>query len=92
MVKNFRFEEPGVALSGVPGTAAEVDWLHEQGIRTVVSLHPVPAAAQQRLRERGIRWEPALVSDWSDAVPARLGTVLAEVGRLAETQPSVLIH
>jgi protein-tyrosine phosphatase len=49
MVKNFRFEQPEIALSGFPQSAAEVDWLHDQGISSVVSLHPVPEEAQQRI-------------------------------------------
>jgi len=92
MVNNFRFEEPGIALSAFPETAAAVDWLYDQGIRTVVSLHPVPAAAAERLRQRSIRWEPALVTDWSEGVPGSLAGVLETADRLAEEDPAVLIH
>jgi protein tyrosine phosphatase (PTP) superfamily phosphohydrolase (DUF442 family) len=92
MVSNFRFEEPGrIARSGFPEDAAQVDWLYDQGIRTVVSLHPVPEAARQRMEERGIRWVPFLLEDWSQGVPEGLGGVLEVVAAEAENAP-VLIH
>ena len=56
MIKNFRFEEEGIALSGVPETPEAVDWLEEQGVRAVVSLHPVTPEVEARLAERGIAW------------------------------------
>ena len=50
MIRNFRFEEPGrIARSGFPETAEAVDWLYDQGSRTVVSLHPVPEVARARM-------------------------------------------
>jgi len=56
VIKNFRFEEGAVALSGIPETSEAVDWLHEQGIRAVVSLHPVSEDARRRMDELGIEW------------------------------------
>jgi protein-tyrosine phosphatase len=92
MVKNFRFEEPGrIARSGFPQSAAQIDWLYEQGIRTIVSLHPVPAEAQKRMAELGVRWLPFLLEDWSRDVPEGLGGVLHAVSEEAEKAP-VLIH
>lgn len=91
-MKNFRFEEPGrIARSGYPESAADIDWLYEQGIRTVVSLHPVPEEAQARMRERGIRWRPFILEDWSQGVPDGMEGVLHAVQEDAEQAP-VLIH
>src|SRR4051794_40446473 len=92
MVKNFHFEEPGrIARSGYPESAEEIDWLFAQGIRTVVSLHPVPPQASARMEELGIRWLPFLLEDWSRGVPEGLGTVLQAVSEAADQAP-VLIH
>ena len=93
MVKNFRYEEEGaIALSGVPENAAAVDWLHEQGIRAVVSLHPVPEEAQVRMAERGMRWHPYLLSDYASRLPGSLEAVLRFVDEQAAQDPAVLIH
>jgi atypical dual specificity phosphatase len=92
MVKNFHFEEPGkIARSGYPESAEEIDWLHAQGIRTIVSLHPLPDAARARMDELEIRWLPYLLEDWSHEVPEGLGTALKAVAEAAQRDP-VLIH
>src|SRR5579862_4477430 len=90
MVKNFRFVEPGaLALSGAPQSAEDVDWLYDQGIRTVVSLHPVPPEAQARMEERGIAWRPALTADFAEEAPEGFGEALAFlVERSAEAPAS----
>lgn len=93
MVKNFRYEEEGaVALSGVPESAEAVDWLYEQGIRAVVSLHPVSEAVQRRMDERGIEWLPAYVEDFSRGVPAEFPDALEFAGRRAREGMPVLFH
>ncbi len=93
MVKNFRFEEEGkVARSGAPQSAAEVDWLKEQGIRAVVSLHPVPEEASRRMAEVGIEWRPILTSDFSRGAPAGFVEALDFIGERVASDPAVLIH
>ncbi len=93
MVKNFRFEEEGrVALSGVPETPETVDWLHDQGIRAVVSLHPVSPEVQARMEERGIEWHPFLIRDFASPLPEGLGATLDLIRRRSELDPAVLIH
>ena len=93
MVKNFRYEEPGrVARSGAPQSAAEIDWLYEQGIRAVVSLHPVPAEAVNRMEELGIRWRPSLTPDFAEAAPDDFLSTLDFICRHADGEPAVLIH
>lgn len=92
MVRNFRFVEPGrVALSGYPEDGAAVDWLAEQGVRMVVSLHPIPAEAEVRLRARGITWRPFLIEDLREGAPPGLPGLLAAINRAADEGP-VLIH
>jgi atypical dual specificity phosphatase len=92
MVSNFRFEEEGrIALSGFPKSPEEVDWLHDQGVRTVVSLHAIPEEVQVRLRERGIEWRPFLISDWSEGTPPGMEALFDAVEKRAERDP-VLIH
>lgn len=93
MIKNFRFEEEGrVALSGVPETPEAVDWLHDQGIRAVVSLHPVSQEVQARMAERGIEWHPFLISDFASGLPPGMDQSLEFIQRRAELDPAVLIH
>jgi len=93
MVKNFRYEEPGrVALSGVPENPDAVDWLYEQGIRTVVSLHPVVESVQQRMAERGIAWEPFLITDFAQSMPGSLRALFERMQIRAAEEPAVLIH
>lgn len=93
VVKNFRFEEGDrVALSGVPETPEAADWLADQGVRTVVSLHPVEAAVVERLRERGVRHVPFVLQNFSEPLPGSLPELLADVQRTAAAAPAVLIH
>jgi len=93
MVKNFRYEQEGrVALSGVPETPEAVDWLYDQGVRAVLSLHPIAPEVEARLRERGMAWHPWLVSDWAANVPPGLGSALRFAREHAATDPGVLIH
>lgn len=93
MVRNFRFVEPGrIALSGLPETAGDVDWLREQGIRSIVSLHPVPSAARARMQETGIVWRPFLIADFAEGTPAKFLDALEFVRRSAEADPAVLVH
>ena len=92
MVKNFRFEEEGaIALSGFPETPEAVDWLHDRGIRAVVSLHPVPQEVEARLRER-VAWRPFLVGDFAAGVPAGIGEVFRFLDHHTREEPAALIH
>ena len=93
MVRNFRYvDEERLALSGVPESPEAVDWLYEQGIRTIVSTHPVPEAAQARMAERGIRWLPFLIEDVSRGLPGSLTELLAALDRRLEEEPAALVH
>ena len=93
MVKNFRFEQEGaLALSGVPETPDAVDWLHAQGIRTVVSLHPVSADVERRMAERGIVWLPYLIQDFAQGVPAGFPALCERISARIAEDPAVLIH
>jgi hypothetical protein len=91
VVRNFRYQDsPGVALSGAPQTAAEVDWLREQGIGAVCSLHPVPMEVAEALRDRGMAHLEFPVRDFSEPLPGDL-QILARF--VAENSGSgVLIH
>jgi hypothetical protein len=91
MLKNFRFEEPGkIALSGFPQTPEEVDWLYDQGIRTVVSYHPIPADVEARLVERGITWRPFLVTDFGEGVPAGLNELFDWLDARSDEDPALM--
>ncbi len=93
MIKNFRYDEEGrIARGGYPETAEAVDWLHDQGIRAVLSLHPVPEAAQARMRELGIEWKPWVLSDFASDVPPGLDEAVRFVRQHAEAGQNVLIH
>jgi len=93
MVKNFRFEQEGeIALSAFPESAEAVDWLYDQGIRTVISLHPVPEEAERRMAERGIDWKSFPIDDWADGVPEGIDALFDHLrGRGPEDSPT-LIH
>ena len=91
MINNFRFTEPGqIALSGVPETVEQVAWLREQGVRAVVSLHPVPPEAAEALRAEGIAHLDFPVRDFSDPLPGGL----RDLARFIQERASggVLIH
>ena len=91
MVKNFRrADEAGIALSGAPQSAEEVAWLREQGIGAVCSLHPVPPAAAEALREQGIAHLDYPVSDFSNPLPEELSELASFIAEHAAT--GVLIH
>ncbi len=93
MVKNFRYEEEGaIALSGVPDSPEAVDWLHDQGIRAVLSLHPVSPDAQARMKERGIEWRSFPITDFAQGVPHGLSEALEFVDHHARQAPAALIH
>ena len=93
MVKNFRYEQEGaIALSGVPDTPEAVDWLYDQGIRAVVSLHPISPEVEARLRKRGMAWRAFPITDFAQRVPAGIGEVFAVLRRHAEEEPAALIH
>jgi atypical dual specificity phosphatase len=93
MVRNFEFMEPGeVAISAVPETAEMVDWLYEQGVRSVVSTHPVPEAAQERMHERGIAWCNFPIVDFAQGVPEGFSDVLAFIRKQRAEGSAVLIH
>lgn len=92
MVRNFRVVAPGVALSGAPASVAEVDWLQQQGVRTVVSLHPVPAEVSARLSELGIRRIDLEMEDWVKGPPSGFLGALDEARARATREPLVLIH
>lgn len=93
MVKNFRYVEEGtLALSGVPETPEAADWLVEQGVRTVVSLHPVPGEVEARLRERGVIWRSFPISDFGAGVPAGLAELFRWLRDRAGEEPAALVH
>src|SRR6266542_1621892 len=93
MVRNFRYiEENTVALSAVPENGSAVDWLFEQGIQAIVSLHPVAEEVEARIRERGIAWMPYLISDFGRGIPPGFGEVLEFIRYGAQEDPAVLIH
>lgn len=93
MVKNFRVvQENAVALSGFPASAEEVDWLAAQGVKAVLSLHPIPEESRERLRERGIEWRPMLIDDFTCDFWDRLPGTLEWVRARSEQDPLTLIH
>jgi hypothetical protein len=93
MVRNFRYEEAHrIALSGVPESVDAVDWLHAQGIRAVVSLHPVADDVVARMGDLGIAWRPCFLEDFSRGVPAGLPATLDFIAHQVKEAPAVLIH
>jgi hypothetical protein len=72
---NFRWLEEGrIAGSGLPERPEQVDWLYDQGVRAVVSLHPVPDAVGERMRERGIDHLSFLIRDFVTPIAAPMAT------------------
>src|SRR4051794_6241583 len=92
MVKNFRFVEPGLALSAAPASAEEIDWLNGQGVRLIVSLHPIPDEVVNRMRELGIEWRPLLMTDFVGGPPSGFRETLDEVRQKTKQDPAALIH
>ena len=93
MVRNFEFLEPArIAVSGFPESAAAVDWLHDQGIHTVVSLHPIPDDARERLREREMLWLDFPITDFSEGIPDEFDVLLDRIEEELTGDGAVLIH
>jgi len=92
VVANFRYVEPGhIALSGLPVTPDEAEWLHDQGIRSVVSLEPPPPEVIETFRELGIAWHDSVLGGFGDGSPdAR--ALATRIAAEAEERPGVLIH
>jgi len=94
---NFRWLVEGrIAGSGLPESPEQVDALYAAGVRAVVSFHPVPDAARERLREREIEYLEYPIDGFT-SVPARpFETFLAFVDEraypAAGTPRPVLFH
>jgi hypothetical protein len=85
---NFRWLEEGrIAGSGLPERLEQVDWLYDQGVRAVVSFHPVPAAAAGRMRERGIEHLSFPIRDFVTPIAAPLASFFTFVD--ARAHPAV---
>jgi hypothetical protein len=81
---NFRWlEESRIAGSGLPETADQVDALHEAGIRAVVSFHPLPEVARERLRERGVEHLPFPIGGFTEPFEGSVATLFAFVAERA---------
>ena len=76
----------------MPETPEAVDWLYDQGIRAVVSLHPVSPEVEARFRERGIAWRAFPIGDFAAGVPAGIGELFRFLSRHAAEEPAALIH
>jgi hypothetical protein len=75
---SFRWLEEGrIAGSGLPERPEQVDWLYGQGVRAVVSLHPVPEAVLGRMRERGMEHLSFLIRDFVTPIAAPIATFFA---------------
>ena len=91
MVKNFRYVEPGrIALSGAPQTAADAQWLADQQVGAVVSLHPVAPEAGEALEACGLQRLDFPVTDYSNPLPDDFGRLVEFVQQHRHT--GVLIH
>jgi hypothetical protein len=81
---NFRWLEAGrIAGSGLPERPEQVDWLYDQGVRAIVSFHPVPEVALARMRERGIEHLAFLIRDFTTPIAAPLASFLGFVNARA---------
>jgi hypothetical protein len=81
---NFRWLEEGrIAGSGLPERPEQVDWLYDQGVRAVVSFHPVPDGAAARIRERGIEHLLFLIRDFVTPIAGSLSSLFAFVDERA---------
>jgi hypothetical protein len=94
---NFRWLEAGrIAGSGLPERPEQVDWLYDQGMRAVVSFHPVPEAVLARMRERGIEHLTLPIRDFltpiAGSVPAFFEFVDAHAYPAAGSPRPVLLH
>ena len=92
MVTNFRYVEADrIALSGVPLSVDEAEWLYDQGIRSLVSLEPPPPEVVAALRELGIAVHESFVSSFGpdEPDPAVMAKLIAEC---AEGAAGVLVH
>lgn len=81
---NFRWLETGrIAGSALPESAESIDALYAEGVRAVVSFHPLPDAARARCRERGIEPLAYPISGFTTSLPGPLAALFAAIDRLA---------
>lgn len=86
-----------LATSACPADAAEIRWLHEQGIRAIVSLTETPLTAQEEItpdlfRELGISYFHAPIEDFMPPNVARLWRIVAFIQEMRRQRRPVLIH
>lgn len=92
MVSNFRWEEPGIALGGAPSDGPSCDWLSQQGIQVVVSLHPVPAEVVRRLEELGMAWIDCQLTNFAEPIPAHFRATLSRMEEEQAAGRPVYLH
>jgi len=92
MLKNFRWEEEGVALAGAPQTSDEAEWLARQGIAAIFSMAPAGDAAERRLQELGVRVGRYHTESVEALDPDSLAKLLLELNEERAAGSTVLIH
>lgn len=93
MVANFRWIDEGViAGSSRPSSAEEVQWLHERGIRAIVSLHPVSSEVQQEIARLGIAHKILPVEDMGVPDDGQIEEFLEFVGQHLQQGNPCLVH
>lgn len=72
---NFRWLQEGrIAGSGLPEEPEQIDALYAAGVRALVSFHPLPEPARERLRERGMEHLAFPVTGFTTALGMPLST------------------
>jgi atypical dual specificity phosphatase len=90
---NFGWLEGGrIAGSSLPSSLEHLLWLHRQGIRAIVSLHPINREVQQGIDSIGIAHKLLLVEDMGVPDDGQIQEFLEFVGdQLAQGKPC-LVH
>lgn len=90
--KNFRWAQPGVALSGVPELPDHILWLRTQGVRTICSLAPPPAAVLQAIHSSDIDLLYHPTDHLASLNAGELNRMIEELNAAAEQEGALLIH
>lgn len=68
-VLNFRWHVPcEISTGGKPSRVEQLHWLHEQGIRAIISLETVPDAVLAEIEKLGINHLLMPIQDYDDVL------------------------
>lgn len=93
MIHNFRWFEEGVmAGCRVPAFTNEIDWLFKQGVRAILSLHPLEPDIRSEILKREFDYRTCYLDDYGIPNDEDLKIILDFYDAMKKAQKPLLIH